>query len=133
MSLVGTVFNPLQKEREWGWGGGHEPQGYVKEEKQVPATHWVSEEKEKLPGTGWLAGLSRKDVRKQRVPGNQGKGRPDIVGWEGGSCPDGLLGAQKVGECAEETGRAPGRAEGGRPHNPADLPKKARECFRPSW
>lgn len=92
--MVGTVFNPLQKEQEWAWGGGHEPQGYGKEEKQVPATHWVSEKKEKVPGTGWLAGLGRKDVRKQRVPGNQSKGRPDTVGREA-AAHMGCLGPRK--------------------------------------
>lgn len=91
---MGTVFNPLQKEREWDCGGGHEPQGNVKEEKQVPATHRTSEEKEKVPGTGWLAGLGHKDVRKQRVPGNQSKGRPDTVGWEA-AAQRGCLGPRK--------------------------------------
>lgn len=66
----------------------------MEEEKQVPATYWVSEEKEKVPGTGWLAGLSHKDVRKQPVPGNQGKGRPDIVGWEA-AAQMGCLGPRK--------------------------------------
>ena len=64
-----ALLNPRQKGRGWVRGRGHHPQQHLKEEKQDPATHQMSGQKEKAPGIpvrGQTSVGRAMEVRKQR-------------------------------------------------------------------
>ena len=77
-----ALLNPRQKGRGWVRGRGHHPQQHLKEEKQDPATHQMSGQKEKAPGIpvrGQTSVGRAMEVRKQTegkcrgYRGNRGK------------------------------------------------------------
>lgn len=115
-------------------GEGHcspatEDEGGTGEETTKPRGSWRRKSRSQQQGRrrslqgqeGWLGPAARRRGSRQAWEPGQKSARDCGLG---GSCPEWLLKAQEVRKCAEQTGRAHGRAAGGRPHHPADVPKE---------